>query len=391
MGVAFCTRCVISNQRPLASREYARTDPFAVGRMAFDAEGVCAACRVAEAKEATDWKAKREELGAILARYRRTDGRPDVIVPGSGGKDSVYAAHVLRDEFGMHPLTVTWAPHRYTEVGWRNFQAWLEQGFDNLLVTPNPKVHRVLTRLAFQRLGHPFQPFVLGQRSLAPKLAAAHDIALVVYGEDDAEYEGQAGWQEDPEYRPERLATLRLSGVPYEQLVADHGLEPYHLFAYLPPAQAVRTLALGRYIRWQPQGVYYFAAERGFEANEQRTEGTYSKYNSIDDRLDPLHYYLTWIKFGLGRASYDAAQEIRNGHLTRAEGVALAQRFDGEIREETIAWACAYMGITREQFWDTMDQLRIANPTLWHRDTEGEWYLTQTVWNPTRGQRPRVS
>ena len=109
-------------------------------------------------------------------------------MPGSGGKDSFYAAHVLKHKYGMHPLTVTWAPHIYTDWGWQNFQAWIHAGFDNYLHTPNGRVHRLLTRLAVENLFHPFQPFMLGQKSLAPKMAVLFNIPLVFYGENEAEY-----------------------------------------------------------------------------------------------------------------------------------------------------------------------------------------------------------
>ena len=64
----------------------------------------------------------------------------------------------------------------------------------------------------------------------------------------------------------------------------------------------------------------------GFEASPERTAGTYSKYSSIDDKIDDLHYY-TGIKFGIGRATEDAAQEIRSGEIDRHEGVQLVKRF----------------------------------------------------------------
>ena len=77
---------------------------------------------------------------------------------------------------------------------------------------------------------------------------------------------------------------------------------------------------LGYYIKWHPQECYYYAVEHGgFHASPERTAGTYSKYNSIDDRIDDFHYYTTFIKFGIGRATYDAAQEARNGDITRDE------------------------------------------------------------------------
>ena len=35
-------------------------------------------------------------------------------------------------------------------------------------------------------------------------------------------------------------------------------------------------------------------------------------------------------KFGIGRATYDASQEIRSGEIDREEGVALVKKYDGE-------------------------------------------------------------
>ena len=171
--VQFCKRCVISNQRPNSAVEFRHTTDTKKTTIHFDNDGICDACRVAEEKARIDW---------------RDDGRYDCIVPGSGGKDSFYAAHVLKFQFGMHPLTVTWAPHIYTDWGWENFQRWIHAGFDNILATPNGRVHRLLTRLALENLFHPFQPFIMGQKNIAPRMSALYKIPLVFYGENEAEY-----------------------------------------------------------------------------------------------------------------------------------------------------------------------------------------------------------
>ena len=69
----------------------------------------------------------------------------------------------------MNPLTVTWAPHIYTDIGKKNHASWLDN-VDNILITPSIETHRKLTNLAFKNLLHPFQPFVFGQRYAALKL-----------------------------------------------------------------------------------------------------------------------------------------------------------------------------------------------------------------------------
>lgn len=387
--VRFCTRCVISNQRPSSAVEYAHTAASKKETIGFDAEGVCDACRFAEMKDTkVDWAERERELRDLLARHRRTDGRYDVLVPGSGGKDSVYASHMLKYRFGMNPLTVTWAPHIYTEVGWRNFQAWIHSGFDNYLCTPNGRVHRTLTRLAFENLLHPFQPFIFGQKSLAPKFAALFDIPLVFFGENEVEYGNPhaeaATPRRDTRYfsRQGRLEDLFLGGVRVPDL-ARHGITINDLEPYLPADpqrladRKIDVQYLGYYLKWVPQECYYYAVEHAsFEANTERTEGTYSKYNSIDDRIDGLHYFTTYIKFGLGRASYDAAQEIRNHHLTREEGVALVRRFDGELPRKYLAETLQYMELTEPEFWTIVDRFR--SPHLWEREGE-RWVLRHQV------------
>ena len=107
----------------------------------------------------------------------------------------------------------------------------------------------------------------------------------------------------------------------------------------------------GPTMKWTPQESYYYAVENtGFQARPFRSEGTYSKYNSIDDNIDNLHYYTTWIKFGIGRASYDASQEIRNKHLTRDDGLALVREFDGETPTRYIGDVMDYLGLGVNDF-----------------------------------------
>ena len=115
----------------------------------------------------------------MLDSFKRSDGGYDVIVPGSGGKDSAFTAHVLKYKYGMNPLTVTWAPHLYTEIGFKNFQNWMHVGgLDNILYTPNGVLHRELTRNAFLNLLHPFQPFIIGQRIIGPAMAKSLALSL---------------------------------------------------------------------------------------------------------------------------------------------------------------------------------------------------------------------
>ncbi len=408
--VHFCRRCVTSNQRPNSTVEFQHTRASKKETIGFDAEGVCDACRANLQKGGKiDWQARDQQLRAICDKFRRNDGHYDCLVPGSGGKDSFYAAHKLKHEYGMHPLTVTWAPHMYTEWGWQNFQSWIHSGFDNYLCTPNGRVHRLLTRLSVENLFHPFQPFILGQKNLAPRMALQFKIPLVFYGENEAEY-GNPIDDNESSRRDHRYFThsdpsrIFMGGAPVSDLTGRYGLQPVDLYPYLPvdPDEVeklgVQVHYLGYYLKWHPQACYYHAVENGgFRASPERTPGTYSKYNSIDDRIDDFHYYTTFIKFGIGRATEDAAQEIRNGDITRDEGVALVKRFDGEWPARFADEVFQYLSIPEKEFpiaskqfeeplvtRDYFDMLaaKFRSPHLWRKDAEGRWALRHAVWAP---------
>ena len=97
----------------------------------------------------------------------------------------------------------------------------------------------------------------------------------------------------------------------------------------------IKVMYLGYFLKWDPQECFYYASKNsGFKSNTERTEGSYSKYSSIDDKIDPFHYYTTYIKFGIGRATYDASQEIRNDKIDRDEGIALVKKYDHEFPEK---------------------------------------------------------
>lgn len=403
--VKFCSKCVISNQRPNSGVEFKHTINTKKTAINFDENSVCDACKVAEQKSSINWQEREQELKELCDRYRGDGTQYDCLVPGSGGKDSFYAAHLLKYKYGMKPLTVTWAPHMYTPWGWKNHNSWIHAGFDNYLMTPNGRSHRLLTRLAVENLFHPFQPFILGQKNLAPKMAALFNIPLVFYGENEAEYGNPKGDTSSAKRSSEYFAAAQrgemyLGGESVISLEENYAVEPYELEPYLPinpetlEEKKIEVHYLGYYTKWHPQSCYYYAVEHGgFEASPERTPGTYSKYNSIDDKIDDFHYYTTYIKFGIGRASYDASQEIRSGDINRDEGVALVKKFDGEFPERFADEIFAYLSInakeypvaskmfeqptlTRDGFMQLCDKFR--SPHLWLK-VNGVWKLRHTV------------
>lgn len=406
LDVKFCSTCVLSNQRPSSSIEFTNKPESPKSTLRLNEDGKCDACiAVQKKRDAIDWERREAELHSLCDKHRSSDGSYDCLVPGSGGKDSFMAAHLLKYKYGMHPLTVTWAPALYTPWGRRNFDRWIHAGFDNYLTTPSGRTHRLLARLAVERLFHPFQPFILGQKGLAPKQALRFNIPLVFYGESEAEYgnpvaefgSAQRDWKY---FTSHRDSDIFLGGVSLKELNDRYGVSRRELDIYLPSNPEhmqkanIEVHYLGYYVKWHPQSAYYYSVEHGgFEASPERTPGTYSKYNSIDDKIDDLHYWTTYIKFGIGRATYDAAQEVRSGDITREEAVALVKRFDGEFPERFIDELFQYLSISekefpkaykefehpamdREYFMSLADKFRPEH--LWEK-VNGEWKLKYQV------------
>jgi len=374
--VIYCIKCTVSNQRP---------------RITFDENGVCAACQYAEFKKTKiNWKERDQELQELCDKYRKNDGSYDVIVPSSGGKDSAFVAYQLKYKYGMNPLTVTWSPHLWTRDGFDNFQEHIHTGgFDNVLGTPNGTVHRKLTKISFEILGDPFQPFIYGQTHYPMQMALKHNVALIMYGENgEVEYGGNMknAFKPTRDWRADHKEHY-FSGLAPEDLT-KYGISSNDILPYMAPDNnKLEKLGLdihffGYYKKWVPQELYYHAVEHtGFKPRYARNEGTYSKYASFDDQIDGFHYYLSYIKFGIARATADTAHEIRDGHITREEGVGLIKRFDGEFPHENFKIFLKYCGITEDHYFNVIDSWR--SPHLWDK-IDGEWILKHPIWKENK-------
>jgi hypothetical protein len=229
----------------------------------------------------------------------------------------------------------------------------------------------------------------VGQRIIGPLIAKKFGIPLVMYGENQAEYGNNSSENFTPTmeksfFSKKSMSEIRLGGETIADIMSQKHFTADDFSPYIAPdaeeleSAGIEVHYLGYYLKWDPQECFYYAAEHtGFSPNTERTQGSYSKYSSIDDKIDPFHFYTTLAKFGLGRASYDAAQEIRNGKITREEGVALVKKFDQEFPDKFFPEFLEYISSTESNFHETVDRFR--SPHLWEKKA-GEWTLLHTVW-----------
>lgn len=363
--VRYCKRCIMPDTRP---------------RIVFDVEGVCNACRHAEDKRRIDWDARRAEFLALIEPYRAKDGRWDCIVPWSGGKDSSTIAYRLKHEFGMNPLLVTFSPLLPNEVGNRNREALIQLGFDHVFFRPNQKVHRYLSRRFFIERGNLKVAWDAGINAIPVKMAVALKSPLVFYAEHgESEYGGRVLKEEAKKIRDLTEVVEHQIGDDPSNWVDDE-VSPADLNPYTYPdpmevaVAGVRALYFGYFFRWSMLENYRFIQTKlAFSTHPQgRTPGTFTAFDSLDDKTDNLYYYMQYVKFGFGRAVRDACRMIQNDQMTREEALEVARRYDGEFPEEYLDEVLDYLRMDRSELVEVIDKHR--NPELWRKEG-GEWKL----------------
>ena len=226
------------------------------------------------------------------------------------------------------------------------------------------------------------------------RMANQMNIPLIFYGEMPGEYGRKISHKQrkfetsksgsshkayllDP-LSGEDFKNSYLGGKKVEEYL-NEGISLNDLKAYRPldpeiiKKKKIEFHWYGYYRRFVPQENYYFAVKKtNFSPNPERTEGTYSKYNSIDDKMDGFFYFTRFIKFGVGRAMMDSSQEIRNGHLTKEEGLALISKFDGEYPSKYEKEFLNYISMSKEEFSDCCDKFRPKH--IWEKKSN-RWEL----------------
>ena len=376
--VVFCRLCVYSNQKVVPSTiKNDKKDHSNRNFLRFNKDGVCSACELIlrkkklNKKNNIDWEKRENELRIILEKFRSRNGSFDCIVPGSGGKDSVFQAETLKKKYGMNPLTVTFSPIIYTDVGMSNFHKWSQNGnVNNFLYTPSGKSYGKLVELSFKNMLHPFQPFIFGQRHFATHIAIKLKIPLIFLGEPHSEF-GSDQDEEDLPYMLERYYTknnnekINIAGLETKELINKHKINFSDLEYFLPNdinlirENNIKQYFFGYFEKMQPQENFYKAAKiTKFQTSPERTEGTYSKYNSIDDKIDGFHYWTSYVKFGIGRATEEASNELRHGYITRDEAVNLVKKYDGEFPKKYFKEFLSLTNISESEFYEIVDSFR---------------------------------
>ena len=360
----YCTKCLYPGTKP---------------ELTFDENGICDACRSATVKEDINWNERREELEKILERYRSNDGtRYDCIIPVSGGKDSHFQTHIIKNEFGLNPLLVSFHPRDFTELGRKNIENIKKFGVDCIEFSADPLVYKKLARFGFTELGDCAWPEHIGIFTVPVQVAVAYKIPLIVWGENpQMEYGGPATVTSRPyldrEWN-EKHGGYFLDKIKPTDMV-KYGIELKDLKPYLYPSDeeikqiGVSGIFLGYFMKWDARKQLDTVKKKGFNVLDEPNEGTYTNYENLDTKYVAMHDYFKFLKFGFGRTTDHASIDIRNKRLSREEGMKLVKQYEGKIPTKYFKEFLDDFELTEDEFLKICE--KFTNKSLFEQDGKG--------------------
>jgi len=345
----YCTKCLNVEWRP---------------RITFNNSGVCSACQWAEKKKVLDWETRWKKLEQLCDKFRRDDDW-DVIVPCSGGKDGSYVAWMMKYKLRMHPLCMTFLPQMPTEIGRRNLENFKKYSFDHIAISPEPENYRQMAIDGFCDQGRPKLPFVTGISTAIMQMAIKMNIPFVIYGEEgESEYGGAMTQAFEPKIDYNYLTKYYYSGYDPSQ---------YGWWWTMPKEidfDKLYVTHFSHFENWEPRKHARLAKKKlGLQTEQQA--GTFTNDAQLDDKLQDLHAYLMFVKFGFGRATSDVNIAIRAGDMTREEGLAIVRRSDGCFPWIYMDEYCEYFKMDEKEFFGIIESY--VNIELLKKTDNSSW------------------
>lgn len=347
-------------------------------RIVFDETGRCNACAWAEEKQKIDWQERRTEFQELVDKIDRS-GPYDCIVPFSGGKDSAYVAWRLKFEFGLRPLLVTYGQLLWTDAGRHNFDQLIRCGFDCHYWRVDQAVSRRLARRFLIERGHPKLHYDAGVNAVPVRTAVQFNIPLIFYAEHgESEYGGLVLSEAHRKCRDLAEVLENQVGDDARNWEGD-GISARDLYPYVYPdgdevrSVGVQAVYFSYFFRWaSPLNAAFIASKVNWRcADGGRSQGTFTNFDSIDDHIDGIDYWLMLLKYNFGRCVRDANRHIQNGLMTREQGIAFCRQYDHEFPRRNFGLCLEYLDMTEREFFEVADKHRSPD---WQK-RNGEWRL----------------
>lgn len=369
----YCKRCLYPENHPYG--------------MVFDAHGVCMGCRIHEEKDRLDWSARFRLLERIVHTNAQRTGRKgfDCIVPVTGGGDSYFIVHTVKNVLGMNPLLVNYNAHYNTKAGIRNL-ANLATVFDCDVVTSTLKPHLVkrITRYTLRKYGSMYWHVLAGYLTFPVQVAVRFRIPLIIWGVQPwSEQTGMFSHLDEVEMTERCRKEHGLVGIAAEDLIdREAGITRADVQPFVYPfdseleAVGVRGLYLSNYVRWDAKKQHEQMIDTyGYEsAAQQRTFNTYEDVHCFHSA--GVHDYIKFLKHGYSKVTDHATREIRLKRMTREEGIAKVREYAWREPAD-LPLFLDWIEMSEREFWTCVESRR--DERIWKCTPSGEWQLRDSV------------
>jgi N-acetyl sugar amidotransferase len=357
-------------EKPFAKLEYCTRCcmPETVEGIDFDELGICKACRSSEEKMRIDWAERAEALGELLEEAKKESGdNYDCMVPISGGKDSAFQLHILKHVYGCNPLAVTFSHNWFSKVGWENLWNVLERlDVDHIMYTPKRSLVDKLARKSLPLIGDSCWHCHAGVLSFPLHIATKFDLKLMVWGESPADFSGRDTYfsQKFVCRTAENIADIAMAGSVRKgpDSVVGSDIMKSELKLFYPPsreelvASGIQAIYLGDFVFWdQEKQTEFLVKEYGWK--EDKVEGNYKRYKSVECRMPGVHDFAKYVKRGYGRATDFVSQDVRAGLMTQEEGFDIAAEQDAQ-RPQALDYYLERTGYSEEEFFKILKEMR---------------------------------
>lgn len=376
-NIQFCKKCVFPSIGVITS--------------SITPDGECTGCKVSDEKKIIDWDKRFTQLKKLIKKQKNNY---DCLIPVSGGKDSYFQTHIIKNVLKLNPLLVTYNSNNYSKEGMDNLLNMREAfGVDHIFFTSSIDTIKKLNRLGMEFHGDMNWHGHAGILTYPIIVAVKFKIPFVIWGEHGwIEVSGMHSNDDFIEFsKRERkeLGTHNLDWYDFLRVSNRYGekLSKENLLPYMYPSDEeiekinLRGIYLGNYIKWDPiKNTKLMVKKYGFKLSKKKFQRTYRRASNLDDiHENGLHDYMKYIKFGYGRCTDHASKDIRSGDLSRKKGVKLVKKMDHIISNDLKRWL-KYVNWSEEKFFKVADTFR--DPSVWWIK-KGYWYK-DAVWGKSQ-------
>lgn len=392
MEFKYCKECVMPNTRP---------------GIKFNQEGICSACINHKNKKNIDYDKRFKELEKLCDKYRGMNGKGgfDCAIAVSGGKDSHYQVHIMKEKLGMKPILFSVEDNfTMTEAGKHNLKNISDEfGCHLITLKPNINTQKILMRKTFEKYGKPTWYLDRLIYTYPLQMALRFNTPLLVYGENVSYEYGGIDIEETYSAR-EILKNGVASDIPVEELIEyseleksgmgnkkNYGNVPRNfiteedLYLTISPTKEelnkLDPIYLSYFLEWNSHKNYIFAKKRGFHdlKHEWNRSMTAEDYDQVDSVAYLVHAWMKYPKFGHGCATDYISRYIRYNLVNRADGINIVRKKDHLLDDLCVRDFCEFLGYRESEFWSIID--KFYNPDLFKKDEFESYVLKNPIWN----------